>query len=221
MASAMGEIVSVSLAATASQPGRGVPTGIGKVPAQGPERVAAPGPAGTGGSGLAGDTVCDLDSHGGDDQAVYAYAREDLDWWEGELGRDLPDGLFGENLTVRGAEVTGALVGERWRVGPRLVLEVAAPRIPCWKFAEQMREPRWVRRFTEGGRPGAYLRVLTPGEVCAGDRITVESRPSHAVTIGVFFQALTTHPQLLAGLLAAGDALSAEHRETIARRTGS
>src|SRR6185312_14468971 len=65
--------------------------------------------------GLEGDQVGDTKFHGGPDQAVYAFAREDLDWWEGELGREIRDGQFAENLTTRGIDVNEAEVGERWQ----------------------------------------------------------------------------------------------------------
>ncbi|MCB5165902.1 MOSC domain-containing protein [Streptomyces bambusae] len=188
-------------------------TGIGKYPTPGPVRVDAPGPRGTGGSGLAGDAICDLRHHGGHDQAVYAYAREDLDWWEAELGRELPGGRFGENLTTAGLDVNGALVGERWRVGRELVLEVSAARIPCRTFQGALGEAGWVKRFTRAGRPGAYLRVVEPGEIAPGDPVEVLHRPDHEVTVGFWFRAHTTERDLLPRLLAAGDALSAAARE--------
>lgn len=97
-------------------------TGIDKQPVEGAVRVAAPGPKGGAGSGLVGDVVGNLRHHGGDDQAVYAFAREDLDAWQCELGRPLADGAFGENLTTSGVDVSGARVGERWRVGPDVAL---------------------------------------------------------------------------------------------------
>jgi len=220
MAFTTGEVLSVNLATrprpTAAKPN---PTGIGKIPADGPVHVSAPGPKGVGGSGLQGDTIGDRQHHGGDDQAVYAYAREDLDWWQQRLGRALGPGAFGENLTTRGLDLTGALVGERWRVGEALVLEAACPRIPCGVFAEAMDESRWVKRFTQHGASGAYLRVVEPGPVAAGDRVEVVHRPAHQVTLGLYFRALTTEPQQLAALLEAGDALPAETRALIARRT--
>lgn len=217
-----GRLLSVNLAAAPGHTrAKGQPTGIGKRPVSHPVHVRAPGPKGTGGSGLHGDQVCDLRHHGGDDQAVYAYAREDLDWWQRELRRDLPAGLFGENLTTEGLELTGALVGERWRVGERLLLEAACPRIPCDTFAETMGEARWIKRFIERGASGAYLRVIEPGPVRAGDRVTIEHRPGHQVTLGLYLRALTGEPDLLPGLLAAGDALPRETREQIARRTGA
>jgi len=172
-------------------------TGIDKRPVHGPVDVAAPGPRGIGASGVAGDVICDLRHHGGDDQAVYAYAREDLDAWAEELGRALPAGVFGENLTTAGVDVTGTLIGERWRVGESLVLEVTSPRIPCRTFAGWLGERGWVKTFTQRALPGAYFRVLEPGPVRAGDAVTVLSRPDHGVTIRMAFQAFTTEPALL------------------------
>ncbi|MFH8403374.1 MOSC domain-containing protein [Streptomyces sp. NPDC018019] len=188
-------------------------TGIAKQPVEGPVAVSAPGPKGVAGSGLAGDAVVNRKHHGGDDQAVYAYAREDLDVWERELGRELPAGLFGENLTTRGLDVTHARIGERWRVGPRLLLEVTSARIPCMTFQGRMGEPGWIKRFTQAGVPGAYLRVVEPGEIRRGDPITVEHRPGHDVTIALTFRAMTTERELLPRLLEAGEALHPELRE--------
>ncbi|KUJ70016.1 sulfurase [Streptomyces albus subsp. albus] len=183
-------------------------TGIDKRPAEGPVAVFAPSSKGTGGSGVAGDTICDLRHHGGDDQAVYAYAREDLDRWERELGRELPGGVFGENLTASGLDVNGARIGERWRIGSELVLEVTSPRIPCRTFAGWLDERGWVKRFTQAAVPGAYLRVITPGEIRAGDPIEVVHRPDHEVTVSFLFRALTTERELLPRVLVAGEALS-------------
>ncbi|HLL67486.1 MAG TPA: MOSC domain-containing protein [Micromonosporaceae bacterium] len=215
----MAELVSVNLAVPrptgAKDIGR---TGIDKRPTVGPVSVRAPGPKGTGlGSGLVGDLVVDGRHHGGDDQAVYAYAREDLDRWEAELGRPLAGGVFGENLTTSGLDVTGARIGERWQVGAEVVLEVAVPRIPCGTFAEWMDEKRWVRRFTARALPGAYLRVVLGGDIRAGDPIAVVFRPDHDVTIGMTFRALTLEPALLPRLLAV-DALPDDVRALAAKR---
>ncbi|WP_107091327.1 MULTISPECIES: MOSC domain-containing protein [unclassified Streptomyces] len=189
-------------------------SGIDKRPADGPVRVAAPGPKGVGASGVAGDAVCDTRHHGGDDQAVYAVAREDLDAWEAELGRTLAHGSFGENLTTCGLDVSGALIGERWRIGPDLVLEVTSGRIPCRTFQGHLGEPRWVKRFMRRGAPGAYLRVVEPGEVRAGDPVEIVHRPAHDVTVALQFRAVTTERDLLPRLLAAGEAL---HPESLAK----
>ncbi|HEU4910849.1 MAG TPA: MOSC domain-containing protein [Actinomycetes bacterium] len=141
-------------------------------------------PADAGEAGLDGDQVVDTRHHGGADQAVYAYAVEDLRWWAGELGRELTPGTFGENLTTEGLDVSGAAIGERWRVGSSgLLLEVTVPRIPCRTFQGWMDEPHWVKRFTAHGAPGAYLRVVVEGDVGAGDDVEVVSRPDHGVTV--------------------------------------
>ena len=189
---------------------------IDKRPVDGPVRVTAPGASA---SGLAGDAIGDPEHHGGPDQAVYAYAREDLDGWRDVLGH-LRAGAFGENLTTRGVEVTEARIGERWRVGDELVLQVAVPRIPCRTFAAWLEQRGWVRTFTRAAVPGAYLRVLRPGAVRAGDSVVVEDRPDHDVTIGLAFRAMTAAPELLPRLLVADD-LPDDVRELARRRTAS
>lgn len=197
-------------------------TAIDKRPTDGRVQVAAPGARGTqgsSGSGIVGDEVCDHRHHGGDDQAVYAYSREELDLWEQELGRELPSGVFGENLTTLGLATTDALIGERWQVGAEVVLEVCATRIPCRTFAGWLDRSGWIKRFTQRALPGAYLRVITPGEIQAGDAITVLHRPDHTVTSGVVFRALTLEPDLLPLLLDI-DALGEHQRKHAARRVG-
>ncbi|NLU66888.1 MOSC domain-containing protein [Streptomyces sp. HNM0574] len=195
-------------------------TAIDKRPAGGPVAVRAPGPKGEGGSGLVTDAIGDRRRHGGDDQAVYAYAREDLDEWERALGRELAPGLFGENLTTSGIDVNGALVGERWRIGADVLLEVTSPRVPCRTFAGRLGERGWVKRFTAAALPGAYLRVLEPGEVRAGDAIAVEHRPGHDVTVALVFRAVTTEPGLLPRVAAAGrEALHPEVWRKVGNRT--
>ncbi|MGA8521884.1 MAG: MOSC domain-containing protein [Candidatus Dormiibacterota bacterium] len=190
-------------------------TGIDKRPSPDPVALRDPGPE-TGRSGVAGDSIGDARSHGGTDQAVYAYAREDLDHWQAELGRPLTNGVFGENLTTSGLDVNRALVGERWQVGGACVVEVTSPRIPCRTFAGWLEEQLWVKRFTQRGAPGAYLRVIAPGSVSAGDAITVLHRPAHGVTIALMFRALTTDKALMPQLAAAGDALPESLRRQLA-----
>ena len=195
-------------------------TGIDKRPAAGPVAVAAPGPPGaesTSGSGIAGDSVY-YREHGSDDQAVYAYAREDLDAWETELGRALAAGVFGENMTTKGLDVSGALIGERWRVGSTVVLEVTSPRIPCRTFAGWMAEEHWVKRFTLAAKPGAYFRVVVPGEIAAGDVIEIVSRPDHSVSVALLFRALTTRRELAPQMVPALGAMNPLHAEAIRER---
>jgi len=155
--------------------------------------------------GVVGDQVSDTRHHGGPDQAVYAFAREELDWWAGQLGDELRDGEFGENLTTFGVDVDGAELGERWRIGTVLV-EVALVRTPCNDFKVWMGRgghdsSAWVRRFAERARPGAYLRVLQPGVLAADDPIEVVHRPGHGMTTSYLFRALTREPELLPSLL--------------------
>ena len=212
---------SVNLAHPRPNPARGAGmTGIDKRAVVGPFAVTAPGPKKAGAVGLAGDRVFDVAHHGGADQAVYAYAREDLDTWGRVLGRTLPDGVFGENLTTTGIDLTGALIGERWRVGADVVLEVSCPRIPCGTFQGWLRRDGWIKEFTQAARPGAYLRVIAAGEIAAGDAISVVHRPDHDVTIAVTFRALTLEPGLLPRLLAA-DALPQVDQDRIRRRTAT
>ncbi|WP_375433568.1 MOSC domain-containing protein [uncultured Friedmanniella sp.] len=194
-------------------------TGIGKRPVDGPVQVRAPGPKRGGlGSGLVGDYIGDGKHHGGDIQAVYAFQREDLDQWQARLGRTLPDGYFGENLTTIGLDVNGALVGEVWRIGDTVELKVTSPRIPCATFRGWMGEKGWAKMFTAVGRSGTYLSVLTPGLVTAGDPVTVVYRPDHEVTAALVFRAITTGRELLPQLLAAGDDLEPEIAEMARER---
>jgi MOSC domain-containing protein YiiM len=143
--------------------------------------------------GLDGDVQVNRKHHGGEGQAVYAFAQEDADVWAAELDRELPPGRFGENLRTAGLDLTGAEIGERWRVGTTL-LEVTAPRTPCANFARFWDVPDLVKRFTARGATGAYLRVLETGDLGAGDEVTVVHRPGHGVTTGLAFRALTTQP---------------------------
>lgn len=140
-------------------------TGIFKLPVDGPVAVTR--------AGVAGDTISDLENHGGVDQAVYVFGEPDYAWWSKELGRDLPPGTFGENLTVSGLESGAACIGDRLRIGP-VLLEVTAPRIPCATLAARMGDPRFVKRFRRAERPGLYCRVLGEGRVRAGDAVAFE-----------------------------------------------
>ncbi|MFP3460256.1 MOSC domain-containing protein [Arthrobacter globiformis] len=154
-------------------------TAIDKRPVDGPVKVHK--------LGLHGDVQASRIHHGGEDQALYAYSQADADYWIGELQRELPPGIFGENLRVAGIETTGAVIGERWRIGLDVEVEVTSPRVPCATFQRRMDETQWVKRFTEAGRVGAYLRVIKTGSVQAGDHIHRLFVPKHGVTIGRWF----------------------------------
>lgn len=215
------KLLSVNIGHPRPNPWKGLSsTGIDKRPVDGPVAVTAPGPKGTGAVGLAGDRVYDVKHHGGSDQAVYAYAREDLDGWAAELGRPLANGVFGENLTTLGLDVNGALIGERWRIGPDAVLEVSCARIPCGTFQGWLGRDGWIKRFTRAALPGAYLRVIEPGDIRADDPVEVVHRPDHDVTVALVFRAMTLEGDLLPRLLAA-DALPEEGKELVRRRTSA
>jgi len=141
--------------------------------------------------GLEGDVQVNRRHHGGEGQAVYAYAQEDADFWAAELGRDLPPGRFGENLRTTGVDLRNTLLGDRWRVGTAL-FEVTAWRTPCANFARFWSIPDLVRRFAAHGATGAYLRVLETGEIGAGDGVEVVLRPDHGITVETAFRIATT-----------------------------
>lgn len=190
-----GRVVSVNVAASLRpEPWADMPRGTGI------DKRAVQGRVSVRDDQVGGDHIGNTRVHGGYDQAVYAYAREDAAWWATDLGRELPPGSFGENLSTEGVDVTGAVIGERWAVGSAL-LEVSSPRIPCTVFAGFWDVPRLIKRFTERGWPGAYLRIITPGDVGAGDAVEVVHRPAHGVTIGETFRALSGDRELAPRLL--------------------
>lgn len=154
------------------------------------------------GVNAAGDDQADRSVHGGVDRAVYAYAAEDYAWWENELGRTLSPGLFGENLTTHGLDVNASVIGERWEIG-EAELEVSSPRVPCFKLAARMNDPRFVKTFGHARRPGPYMRITRPGTIAAGDRIRVVSRPAHGIRVVDFFTIYLFERPRLRELLAA------------------
>ena len=137
---------------------------------------------------VGGDVVADRKNHGGYDKAVYAYSREDAEWWESELGIPLAYGKFGENLTTQGLNLHAAVIGERWNLGTA-TLEVAQPRTPCRVFAGFWDRPNLIKEFTDAGRAGAYLRIIQEGQVRQGDAISVVDRPQHGITVAELFNA--------------------------------
>ena len=139
-------------------------------------------------NGVVGDRVIDTNVHGGYEQAVYAYAREDAQWWEREINEEIPAGRFGENLTTEGIDVNAALVGEQWKIGS-VILEVSQPRIPCRVFASFWKRATLIKDFTQAGRPGTYLRIIQEGTAQAGDAIEVIFKPDHTISISDLFAA--------------------------------
>lgn len=161
-------------------------------------------------TGVVGDQVLDTKVHGGIDKAVYAYAVEDLRWWESKIEADLIPGAFGENLTTEGMDLTNAVIGERWRIG-EVLLEVSEPRIPCRVFAGFWKRPLLVKEFTQAARPGAYLRVIEEGTVVASYQIALEHRPTHGFTIGQAFRAKSGERELVSQVLDVAELPSSWH----------
>ncbi len=182
--------------------GETVKTGIYKYPVEGRVEIRD--------DQVGADRQGDYTVHGGRDKAAYAYADEDYRWWQQELGRDVEPGLFGENLTTAGIDLSAAEVGSRWRVGGA-VLEVSEPRIPCSKLAYKMEDPAFVKRFANANRPGAYLRIVEPGEVGSGDAIEIISEPGNGVTMALFARAALGDRSLIPKVLEA-EALAPETR---------
>jgi MOSC domain-containing protein YiiM len=167
-----------------------VETAFWKAPVEGRVRVRH--------HNLDGDRQADLTVHGGPDKAVYAYAIEETWLWEEELGRELGAGAFGENLTTEGVDVSGAVLGERWRIGTTL-LEVVQPRLPCFKLGLKMGDPTFLKRFAQASRPGAYLKILEEGDIGAGDAIEVDlgGRPDHGVSVRLVSDAMLVDHSLI------------------------
>ena len=201
-----GRVRSINIAATSqaqSWSGSGNRTGINKQSVQG---LIHFGP-----EGVVGDTVVDRKHHGGYDKAVYAYAYEDALWWAEKIGRDMPAGSFGENLTTEGIDVTHAVIGERWQIGD-LLLEVAEPRIPCSVFSGFWDRPTLIKEFTEANRSGAYLRIIDEAMIEKGNAISVASRPTHGITIADVFAARAGERSKIAEISRVTE-LSTEYRE--------
>ncbi|WP_047689872.1 MOSC domain-containing protein [Kocuria sp. ZOR0020] len=211
-----GTVMSVNTGSRQQNPApNSLDTGIHKGPVDHAVEIRDPGMRGDGpGSGVIGDYIGDDRHHGGEHQAVYAFAREELDHWESELGLTIPPGTFGENLTIGDYDVDSALLGEIWRIG-EVRLQVTGARTPCRTFAAVMQQQGWVKTFTQRARTGAYLRVLEAGEVKAGMDLTVEFRPDHGITVSQSFRAATTQQSLLPEMVAAEPYLHPELRRRV------
>lgn len=157
---------------------RRLKTGINKVAQQGSVTVNE--------LGLSGDSIINTRHHGGPDQAVYLYSAEDYAFWSRQLGAAVGYGRFGENLTTENLDLSNLAVGDVLR-SANLCLQVTAPRIPCSTFASWMNDRQFVRKFLDGRRPGAYCRVLTPGQVAVGDTFEVEPCEGHRISMVEFF----------------------------------
>lgn len=211
-----GRVLSTNIGSGQRNSAKSTPTGINKQPVDAIE-VRDPGPKRGGlGSGVVGDFIGDRAHHGGDDQAIYAVAREQLDWWGDRLGRRLGNGMFGENLTTVGLDVDRAVIGTRWTVGSA-VLEVTGPRIPCGTFRMHMAERGWLKRYVVHGLSGAYLKVVTPGVIRPGDGVLIGDIPQHGVTVPTAFRAFYDDVDAMRVVVDAHVLSPAEHEQLAAR----
>jgi len=167
--------VNVGLSREIDWRGQQIRTSIWKTPVGGRVRVSR--------LNLEGDKQSDLSVHGGPDKAVYAYPSEHYRYWLRELpGMDLPWGAFGENFTTDGLLEDDVRIGDTLQVGSA-AFRITQPRLPCYKLGVRFGREDMVRRFLTSGRSGFYLKVLSEGEVGAGDGIELTDRDEHDVTV--------------------------------------
>ncbi|WP_198155046.1 MOSC domain-containing protein [Salisediminibacterium beveridgei] len=146
-------------------------------------KEAVDGPVWIGALGLSGDEVADRENHGGPDKAVFAYPSVHYDFW----ATDLPEaamgmGAMGENLAICGMDETQVYIGDRYQIGDAL-LQVAQPRQPCWKPAYRYGQKTLTGRILATGRTGWYFRVLTEGDLKAGQAVLLMERPNSTWTV--------------------------------------
>ena len=152
--------VNVGLPRKVQARGRIVLTSIYKMPVQG--RVAVRR------HNLEGDRQSDPRVHGGPYKAIYLYPSEHYAYWANELpGADLPFGAFGENLTTEGMHEESAHIGDQFRIGSA-VLQVAQPRMPCFKLVLRFDRSEMPNRFWKSGRSGIYFSIVREGELASG-----------------------------------------------------
>ena len=173
--------VNVSLPLEVQHGSRVVQTGIFKKPVTGPVRVHS--------CNLEGDGQADLNNHGGEHKAVYAYSLDHYDYWRGVLNRkEMPYGQFGENITVSGLDEQESCVGDQLRIGTALVT-ITQPRVPCFKLGIRVGDERMPKLFSESARTGFYLRVLQEGVIEVEDSVDLVERGRGHVTVRTLFEA--------------------------------
>lgn len=138
---------------------------------------------------LDGDEQADREAHGGPQMAVLAYAAAHYPVWRAELALpEIGPGGFGENFTIEGLDESSVSIGDTFTVGTARV-QVSQPRGPCAAISRRWKRPDLLRKVTESGRTGWYLRVLEEGDVAAGDPLRVLERPQPEWTVARVFRA--------------------------------
>ncbi len=115
--------------------------------------------------GLEGDAH-DHEKHNTPLQAISLFSVAVLDDLRAE-GFDVGPGVTGENLTVRGLDVDGLEPGVRLVFSGGVELEFTKKRQPCYVLDAIDTELKEVVR----DRCGGYTKVITGGEVRAGETI--------------------------------------------------
>ena len=155
--------------------GQRLTTGIFKEPIEGRIRIRT--------LNLDGDRQADLSVHGGPDKAVYAYPVEHYEYWHSVYpDLALPNGMFGENLTVEGLIESKINVGDVFRMGSATVI-ATQPRMPCYKLGVKFGRMDVIKKFLASGRSGIYFKVSKEGEVEKGDSIDQITKDSNRITI--------------------------------------
>ena len=127
--------------------------------------------------GLMGDEQADLSVHGGLEKAIYVYPYEHYSFWNALLSRelktsiDLQPGAIGENFTISGLLEADVFVGDTLQIGD-LEFIVTKLREPCFKFNAKMRYKGAAKAMLQSGHCGWYMRVITPGTLNAGSKIS-------------------------------------------------
>ena len=173
----MGRLVSVNVGMPRNVHWRGktVYTGIWKTPVEGSVMARR--------LNLDGDGQGDLAGHGGEQRAVLVYQTESYDFWKKYLGRDdLEPGHFGENFTVTGLADNQVCIGDRYRIGSA-EFEVTQPRVTCFRVGLRLGQPKMPNLLVSQHRPGFYLRVITEGQVSAGNDIVQTRRGRHELSV--------------------------------------
>ncbi|MBW5448137.1 MOSC domain-containing protein [Cohnella sp. CFH 77786] len=183
--------VNTGRAETAIYRGKEAVTGIHKHRVDGAVRVSP--------QGVSGDEVADQVHHGGPDKAICVYSRVHFPHWEQVLGREMPFGAFGENLTVDRLYEKDVRIGDVFRVGSAVV-QISQPRVPCWKLAMKWGLGELPDLVIRSGATGFYLRVLEPGEVRAGDPLELEESHAAGVTVAEANRIMHTDKHDMAGI---------------------
>ena len=156
-------------------------------------------PLALGFTNFVGDGQGDLTVHGGVSKAVYAYPAEYYEAWRARLGRELPLGIFGENLTTEGLFEDDVCIGDEFLCGTA-VLVARQPRLPCFKLGLRFNDVSMVKTFVDVGKPGIYFSVKQEGIVGPGDSMTCIHRDEHRLSVTQLFQMIidkeTSHDAL-------------------------